>query len=318
MAAACALAASPAQARVPVAAAHLPVALTIGAYGACSPLAPDAQPRGSAAAALGMSKQSAILGGAISQLELIRMQQAGSQPVATNPVEAPAGLTPALPAPAANSGAAPPQPCASIAAIREPAFTPGLGQSAPGEFLASTRLKIAKTAFDSDWRRVARKSLSSDQVAKVLGEAPRSGEALLAQVNARVNRTVTYREDRDLFGRADYWADARATLRRGAGDCEDIAIVKMQLLAAAGVRREDMFLTIARDLIRNADHAVLVVKSGNRFLMLDNAVDTVLDAGPANGYRPILSFGEGQAWLHGYASAPVIRSARIELPPIVR
>ena len=31
-------------------------------------------------------------------------------------------------------------------------------------------------------------------------------------------------------------------LRRRAGDCEDIAIVKMALLAGSGVRREDMKL----------------------------------------------------------------------------
>ena len=67
-----------------------------------------------------------------------------------------------------------------------------------------------------------------------------------------------YVDDRVLYGEADYWATAGETLRRREGDCEDIAIVKMQLLAAHGVRREDMSLVIARDQVRGADHALLV------------------------------------------------------------
>ena len=74
----------------------------------------------------------------------------------------------------------------------------------------------------------------------------------------------------------------------------------MQLLAAAGVAREDMILTIARDLVRNADHAVLIVRHDGRYYMLDNASDEVFDASTSHDYRPILSFGSGQAWLHGY------------------
>ncbi|MGD9664772.1 MAG: transglutaminase-like cysteine peptidase, partial [Novosphingobium sp.] len=90
------------------------------------------------------------------------------------------------------------------------------------------------------------------------------------------------------------------TLKMRKGDCEDIAIAKMQLLAAAGVPRNDMVLTIARDLVRRADHAVLIVKHEGRWLMLDNATDKVLDARYSYDYRPVLSFSENKSWLHGY------------------
>src|SRR5690606_30186376 len=100
--------------------------------------------------------------------------------------------------------------------------------------------------------------------------------AALAAVNSFANSRIRYVEDKMLYGKADHWAGAKSTLKAGAGDCEDIAIVKMQLLAAIGVPRSDMYLTIARDLARNADHALLVVKINGQTWLLDNATDKIL------------------------------------------
>jgi predicted transglutaminase-like cysteine proteinase len=135
-----------------------------------------------------------------------------------------------------------------------------------------------------------------------LGFSLRNGneQALLAAVNAWTNTHIRYAEDSALYGKTDYWADAPTTLHRGAGDCEDIAIVKMQLLAAAGVSRSDMYLTIARDLARHADHAMLVVRQGDKHWLLDNATSEVLDANSQADYRPIMSFSGSRKWLHGY------------------
>ena len=60
-------------------------------------------------------------------------------------------------------------------------------------------------------------------------------------------------------------------------------------------------LTVARDLVRNADHAFLVVKSGERSLLLDNNTDRLLDASRDHDYRPIMSFDAEGKWLHGRA-----------------
>jgi predicted transglutaminase-like cysteine proteinase len=72
------------------------------------------------------------------------------------------------------------------------------------------------------------------------------------------------------------------------------------MLAAMGVPRDAMYLTIARDLARAADHAVLVVKLDGHSWLLDNATDQLLDAGQSYDYRPIVSFSAGNKWLHGY------------------
>jgi predicted transglutaminase-like cysteine proteinase len=135
--------------------------------------------------------------------------------------------------------------------------------------------------------------------------------ARLAAVNQWVNRNIQYREDRDLYGKADYWAPSRETLRRGAGDCEDLAIVKLDMLGALGIERSRMRLVIARDLVRNADHAVLIVEGSSGAFVLDNATDRLLDARMPNDYRPIMSFTQNGKWVHGYAvqPAPMVRNA---------
>lgn len=234
-----------------------------------------------------LSKASAILGGQMSALERMKAGQAGLAPAAA-PALPGAGLIPR----SGGECAMFVRPAAELAALR-----PGLGASplGSGDFLASRRLAVKRTGFDAQWARVRRASVSAPGLA-ALGV----GQASIAAVNSWANGHIRYVEDRQLYGKADYWADARTTLRKRAGDCEDIAIAKMALLAGMGVRREDMFLTVARDLARNADHALLVVRDGDRMWLLDNNTDRLLDAREANDYRPILSYSAGGKWLHGY------------------
>jgi len=242
---------------------------------------------GEARAVQFQSKASAILGGQVSQLELMKHQQAGL--AATAPQALPGtGMIPR----SGGECAMFVRPAVGLAALR-----PGLGTSplGDGDFLGSRRLGVKRTGFDAQWNRVRRGSLHLAGL-----EAGKPDQARIAAVNTWANTHVRYVEDRQLYGKADYWADARTTLKRGAGDCEDIAVVKMALLAGLGVKREDMYLTIARDLARNADHALLVVKDGERIWLLDNNTDRLLDGREANDYRPILSYSAGGKWLHGY------------------
>ena len=74
----------------------------------------------------------------------------------------------------------------------------------------------------------------------------------------------------------------------------------MQLLHEAGIAERDMYLVIAKDLVRRSDHAILVVRAGERMLMLDNGSDELLDSESVADYRPVLTFAAGKAWTHGY------------------
>jgi len=239
-----------------------------------------------------VTKSQAILGGAMSALDRIRDSQESVVAI-TDEAEA---LAPAASGMRPETSATCTEWFATASSFARPQSSPLSGD----DFLASKRLTIGHTSFDRDWRRVQAETISAARYTQLVGEGPHDRMTTLRQVNAWVNHRIAYTEDRQLFSRADFWAGARETLKLGRGDCEDIALTKMQLLVAAGVPREALVLTIARDLVRNADHALLIVRDGDRYYLLDNATDEVLDASTSHDYRPVLSFGQNQTWLHGY------------------
>ncbi|MEM1053474.1 MAG: transglutaminase-like cysteine peptidase [Pseudomonadota bacterium] len=243
------------------------------------------------------AKGSAILGGEMSALERMKAQQAG-QVVEIAKIEAADALREFQPA--AGGVRSSSNICSLFSAkSRIDIAAPFPSGRSNNDFLATKRVSIQKTSFDKDWARVYRETLPSSFVSGTVRNLA-DPSATLRDVNRWVNNRITYVEDRVLFDEADYWAGARLTLALGMGDCEDIALAKMQLLAAAGFRREDMFLTIAKDTLRRSDHALLVVKLKDRFVVLDNTTDALLDGAKAHDYRPILSFSERRAWVHGY------------------
>jgi predicted transglutaminase-like cysteine proteinase len=288
--------AQPAQAALGTMAMPMAVTAALAAVDACP--APAA-----ATVVSGQSKAGALLGGQVSQLELMRRQQAGMAPVV-------AGLASGrLPEPGAGGLALPNarnSACSlgfalAVAAPRYGAAPVLTATTDPDAILASKRLAIRSTPFDREWNRVRGSGLAKSAGKAIFGRGRGAPNfAALSAVNTWANAEIRYVEDRELYGQADRWATAGETLRRRAGDCEDIAIVKMQLLASQGVKREDMQLVIARDLVRGSDHAVLVVRSEGRNWLLDNATDTLLDASLSYDYRPIMSFSQGNKWIHGY------------------
>lgn len=272
-------------------------------------------------AAGGYSKASAILGGSGSALDRIRMDQAAQampvtllagpadKPVGVSGVGLAPGAAPLVTMPASSFALG--ADCSRFALPRMTGvpFPPGRAALPGGadEFLQTRRLSVSRTAFDQQWARVSQQGLSAQALRRepgLGGIVPGSASLeTLATVNSWANRRIRFVEDAKLFRTADYWAPAPTTLRLGAGDCEDIAIAKMQALAAVGVPRSDMFLTIARDLARRADHALLVVRMDGRFWLLDNSTDRVLDAADSYDYQPVLSFSQDMKWLHGAALA---------------
>jgi len=281
----------------------IPQAISAASFKSSLPcLQPDANSAGPALGGLSrtQAKSAAILGGKISKLELMRLNQS-VQATAQAAIAAPSSSELASPQPQGLGATCLVGGEMQVGTLfaRPEAIGATVG---PNDFLASKRLRISRTTFDPEWSRVQRQGLGRSMVTRSVGISDRGGtEATLAKINVWANRRVRFVEDRDLYGRSDYWASAASTLKRGAGDCEDIAIVKMQMLAALGVSRSDMYLTVARDLARNADHAMLVVKLGDRFWMLDNATDKLLDGSQSHDYRPIMSFSSAGKWLHGYA-----------------
>lgn len=164
----------------------------------------------------------------------------------------------------------------------------------------SVALAVAQTPLDPQWQR-ANAVVALDQWTTELA-AFRSGgrDFLLRQVNAWVNDHVEFADDASLHGLPDRWSGAAETLRRGRGDCEDYALTKMQLLAALGFARDDMYLVVVRDTLRQGDHAVLVVRTGGRFLVLDNLTDVLVESDDRPDYRPMISYSAAGRWVHGF------------------
>ena len=239
-----------------------------------------------AAGPVSLKTASAILGGTMSKLEQMRSVQASGPSIA-------AAVTPH-------------KTIISSECSREGAIFAAHGiiatAVAKDAVLGAQSVVIARTAFDRDWAAVQRPNMSSIQnaVAKSGARSAMDKRQKVHMVNRWINQNVAFGDDQIIYGRADYWAPASETLRRGVGDCEDFAIAKMDMLAALGVARADMRLIIARDLVRNADHAVLIVQLDGGSVMLDNVTDRLLDGRAPNDYRPIMSFSQNAKWVHGY------------------
>ncbi len=292
------VAALPAAASAPLS-VTVPSAMPLAAVGlsevAC---AATAAPAYGAPTSPQAAKTAAIMGGQMSALERMKAAQSGQIVEPAAAVAPTQAITPANRTACDMLGVRPTASLAVYPQARE-----------AGRFLGTERVRIERTRFDASWDRVSDRELSRRDMRRAIGNTPSDRSELLTKVNGWVNRNINYRDDRVQYGMSDYWADARTTLRSGAGDCEDYAILKMQMLAAAGVDREDMMLTLARDTVQRIDHAVLLVKNGDEWVMLDMASDRIAPAGMSYGYLPVMSFAANERFLHG---------ATVEQRPVVR
>lgn len=166
----------------------------------------------------------------------------------------------------------------------------------------SVAIPVHRTPFDARLRKLSPTALAGGGPwSSAIAQARRMDRiGQLEHVSRWVNNHLGYASDQSLDGRPDLWSPAAVTLTRGRGDCEDYAIAKMALLASMGFRAEDLFLVLVRDGARRSDHAILAVREGGRFLVLDSTTNEVRESGLVPDYFPVMSFAAGRAWLHGY------------------
>lgn len=139
--------------------------------------------------------------------------------------------------------------------------------------------------------------------------APQDVRTVAAQVNERVNRLITYRSDAEIHGARDVWQMPGETLKRGTGDCEDFAILKLFMLARAGVAVDAMDIVVLKDTRRKLYHAVLVVRNGTDNLVLDNLHDTVRRDTEMKDYAPLFSLSKGGNSIFGYEKNSTVKVA---------
>jgi predicted transglutaminase-like cysteine proteinase len=97
-----------------------------------------------------------------------------------------------------------------------------------------------------------------------------SGRARIGIINRAVNMAIEPMSDMAQWGVPDRWSPPLETFTTGRGDCEDYAIAKYVALTAAGVPAQDVKLIVVRNTAADEDHAVVAVRDGSEWIMLDN------------------------------------------------
>jgi len=248
-----------------------------------------------------MSKSAAILGGQPSALEAVLSRQGAAYSFSPAPLPAFVTFRPTI------ASSAPPQ------SVEMPQFA----ASGRPDVLGTVALRLKGSRLDGKWRSVNHSPVHGRAFQFARNLRADTPLQRLEGVNRYVNRAVEFVSDSRQYGRTDVWATASETLRRGKGDCEDYAIAKLQMLRAAGFNDQDLYLVVARDLVRRDDHAVLVARANNSLYVLDDSTDRLLDGNRANDYRPIVTFASNGVWTHGYrvASRKPVAIAAADIQP---
>jgi predicted transglutaminase-like cysteine proteinase len=185
------------------------------------------------------------------------------------------------------------------AAMNNPAELVVTGQVRPDVF-GTVTLPTRFDKFSVRWSNATRDESSSPAVQKLVAPARNlDAQAQLSYVQSTVNRLITWRSDATQYGEQDYWARADQTLASRLGDNEDFATVKMQALKALGFRSSDMYLTWGKDSVTGPDHAVLLVRTGGKFWVLDDSGDQPVTTEQRAGFTPIMTLGANGSYLHG-------------------
>ena len=177
---------------------------------------------------------------------------------------------------------------------------------APAAF-ATVPLAVSHTLYEARWSRVLHSGIGANTISSRASRL--GGMERLRSVNTSANRAIVYRADLTNGQASDYWANAGQTLARGSGDCEDYAIAKMQLLRTAGVASSDMFMVIGKDLSLGSIHAMLLVRMGGTFWVLDSLSNQIRPSESYTDFRPMMSFGASGSWVHGYAAGTAPRKS---------
>lgn len=103
---------------------------------------------------------------------------------------------------------------------------------------------------------------------------------------------VTFRDDKHVWRKTDYWATPAELLAKDQGDAEDFAIAKYFSLLALGVDQKKIYFSYVTSTRLKKSHIVLTYFRSPRSepLVLDSLTDRILRASARKDLIPIYSF----------------------------
>ena len=131
----------------------------------------------------------------------------------------------------------------------------------------------------------------------------------ISYINSAINRTLTYREDSDLWKQLEHWATPEETLQHRAGDCEDYAILKYWSLRQLGFEDRDMRVVALNDRAARQQHAVLAVRYNGDWLILDNRFSRLMMERNVPNYESLFSVNRTEQWSHVTPKGTPVRLA---------
>lgn len=173
--------------------------------------------------------------------------------------------------------------------------------------LGTSTVSIRAARFNGSWANAMQDATHNPLLLQMV--APARGMAPLQQmqfVQSRVNNAIRWMSDATLWGQHDYWASANQTLQQGAGDMEDRAIVKMQGLRALGFSPNDLWLTLARDVVGGPITVLTVRLAGRYYILDDTGGPPFLVDSRRKEFQPVLSFSWNGAWVHTRGTGVIV------------
>ena len=130
-------------------------------------------------------------------------------------------------------------------------------------------------------------SLAAKRFISIVDDARRyGGRQMLGHLNRSINGAIP-------ATRANVpWLSPLAALAR-AGDCKSYAIAKYLALAEAGIAADDRRLVLLKVRMPSTElHLAVLVRDGERWLILDNRTLTLVDSTETRQYAPLHEFDE--------------------------
>jgi predicted transglutaminase-like cysteine proteinase len=151
-------------------------------------------------------------------------------------------------------------------------------------------------------------------LAIVDGARAREGRARFGEINRAINLAIRPMSDMAQYGQIDVWSSPLATFASGAGDCEDYAIAKFVALRMVGVSPEDIRIVVLRDLLHGEDHAAVLARLDDHWLMLDNRRMAMIEDVDVRNHKPLFVIDDSGVMRYDDPS-PSASAARQDLAP---